>query len=1063
MIVLHAAFCDGQLVVWSEAPAGEARPRARRSPNPVVEQLTPLPYDAGSRELLAALDTAGMVTPALKRRSAPGAVWLPTLRKVPVVSSPLIAGPPRSKTTPRLVPWQVTTFSLHPHEVVTLLTVCGGKQLLAPGIVIGQDLAYWGRVLRFASALVGRQLFLPGVTQDFRGYHAKWTPAITGIDSERVATLAAAMPAVARGVTMDRIVAPDIPAASVLDAFLALTVDYLVRSALTHDVGSAAPRRRKKRAGNFDSVHDQWMQALRSGDDRLHDDTETLAQLAAQYQAWQRPVAVTTASPYRLCFRLEDPEIERVAGEDAAEEDIAAAVQRAAQESWYVRYLLQATRDPSLIVPVSEVWNAQGRTAAVMQEDGADPREYLLVSLGQASGISPHIEASLHSAAPGGYDLDFGGAHAFLSETALVLEQAGFAVMLPAWWTRKGTKLRLAARANVSSPAMQGGGGISLEEIVKFDWEVALGDAKLSLQDLQALADLKAPLVQIRGQWVQLSSEEIEAALAFWQQRAKGEASVRELVRLSLGADGADGAAGPLRFEGVSATGWIGELLAQLQGQDSLEPLTAPTGFSGTLRPYQERGYSWLTFLGQYGLGACLADDMGLGKTIQTLALVQRDWSANSTNSANSRRPVLLICPTSVVGNWHKEAARFTPELPVLVHHGPDRPKGQSFADAAAGQAIVVSSYPLLHRDLDSFKAVDWAGVVLDEAQNIKNPQTKQAQAARLLPASYRIALTGTPVENNVGELWSIMEFLNPGFLGTQADFKRTFFVPIQAHRDPQAAERLKGVTGPFMLRRLKTDKTIISDLPEKLEMKVFCTLTPEQASLYAAVLKDVDDPLDEAEGIQRKGLILATLTKLKQVCNHPAHFLGDNSAIPGRSGKLARLSEMLAEVLEVDERALIFTQFAELGAILQQHLQETFGREVLFLHGRVTKKKRDELVMRFQDDSGGPALFVLSLKAGGTGLNLTQANHVFHFDRWWNPAVENQATDRVFRIGQTKDVQVHKFICAGTLEEKIDEMIERKQEIAAQVVGAGENWLTKLSNDELRDLLALRETAVVG
>jgi SNF2 family DNA or RNA helicase len=423
----------------------------------------------------------------------------------------------------------------------------------------------------------------------------------------------------------------------------------------------------------------------------------------------------------------------------------------------------------------------------------------------------------------------------------------------------------------------------------------------------------------------------------------------------------------------------------------------------------------------------------------------------------------LLICPTSVVGNWHKEAARFTPELPVLVHHGPDRPKGQSFADAAAGQAIVVSSYPLLHRDLDSFKAVDWAGVVLDEAQNIKNPQTKQAQAARLLPASYRIALTGTPVENNVGELWSIMEFLNPGFLGTQADFKRTFFVPIQAHRDPQAAERLKGVTGPFMLRRLKTDKTIISDLPEKLEMKVFCTLTPEQASLYAAVLKDVDDPLDEAEGIQRKGLILATLTKLKQVCNHPAHFLGDNSAIPGRSGKLARLSEMLAEVLEVDERALIFTQFAELGAILQQHLQETFGREVLFLHGRVTKKKRDELVMRFQDDSGGPALFVLSLKAGGTGLNLTQANHVFHFDRWWNPAVENQATDRVFRIGQTKDVQVHKFICAGTLEEKIDEMIERKQEIAAQVVGAGENWLTKLSNDELRDLLALRETAVVG
>ncbi|MAG35312.1 MAG: ATP-dependent helicase [Dehalococcoidia bacterium] len=1054
MLVLHASCCDDQLVVWSEAPAGEAKPRERRTPNPVLQRVTPLPYDAGSKSLLAALDTAGIVTPALKRRGAPGAVWLPTLRKVPVASSPLIAGPPRSQATPKVVPWQVSTYALRAAEVVTLLTRCGRQQLLAPGIVIGQDLAYWSRVLGFASSLVARQLFLPGVTRDINGYHARWTPAITGIDSERMATLAAAMPAVARAVTMERIVAPDLPAATVLEAFLALTVDYLVRSALTHEVGAAAPRRPKKRAASFDSVHDQWIHALRSGDDRLSGAAETLEQLAAQYREWARPVAVTTASPYRLCFRLEEPAIELAPGAEGDEEDLAAAAQRAAEEPWYVRYLLQASHDPSLIVPVPEVWEAQGHTAAVIQHDGADPREYLLASLGQAAGISPHIEASLHTAAPGGYALDLNGAHAFLSETALVLEQAGFGVMLPAWWTRKGTKLRLAARANVRSPAMQGGSGLALDEIIKFDWEVALGDTQLSLQDLQALAGLKAPLVQVRGQWVQLSAEEIQAALAFWQQRATGEGSVRELVRLGLGADGATG---PLRFEGVSATGWIGELLAQLHGHDALETLTAPSGFSGTLRPYQERGYAWLAFLGRYGLGACLADDMGLGKTIQTLALIQRDWAADG------RRPVLLICPTSVVGNWHQEAARFTPDLPVLVHHGPDRPQEQRFAAAADGHALIISSYPLLHRDLDSFKMVDWAGMVLDEAQNIKNPQTKQAQAARAVPARYRIALTGTPVENNVGDLWSIMEFLNPGFLGTQAAFKRTFFVPIQANRDPQAAERLKGVTGPLVLRRLKTDKAIIADLPEKREMKVYCTLTPEQASLYAAVLKDVDESLDETAGIQRRGMILATLTKLKQVCNHPAHFLGDNSAIPGRSGKLARLTEMLEEVLAVAERALIFTQFAELGAILQQHLQETFGREVLFLHGRVTKKRRDALIARFQDDRHGPPLFVLSLKAGGTGLNLTQANHVFHFDRWWNPAVENQATDRVFRIGQTKNVAVHKFLCAGTLEEKIDDMIERKQEVAAQVVGAGEHWLTRLSNDELRELLALRETAVVG
>ncbi len=321
--------------------------------------------------------------------------------------------------------------------------------------------------------------------------------------------------------------------------------------------------------------------------------------------------------------------------------------------------------------------------------------------------------------------------------------------------------------------------------------------------------------------------------------------------------------------------------------------------------------------------------------------------------------------------------------------------------------------------------------------------------------------MSGTPVENNVGDLWSIMEFLNPGFLGTQAEFKRNFFLPIQTRRDPEATQRLKRITGPFLLRRLKTDKSIISDLPEKLEMKLFCTLTREQASLYAAVLKEVEESLEESEGIQRKGLILGTLSKLKQVCNHPAQFLGDNSSIPGRSGKLARLDEMLEEILEVGDRTLIFTQFTEMGEILKRHLQESFGREVLFLHGGVPRKQRDRMVERFENDAGGPPIFLLSLRAGGTGLNLTAANHVFHFDRWWNPAVENQATDRAFRIGQTRNVLVHKFICGGTLEEKIDEMIEAKKELAEKVIGAGEGWLTELSNQELREIFALGKGAV--
>jgi SNF2 family DNA or RNA helicase len=421
----------------------------------------------------------------------------------------------------------------------------------------------------------------------------------------------------------------------------------------------------------------------------------------------------------------------------------------------------------------------------------------------------------------------------------------------------------------------------------------------------------------------------------------------------------------------------------------------------------------------------------------------------------------LLVCPTSVVGNWRKESERFTPELPVLIHHGQQRAKGAGFAKQAKKHALVLTSYALLHRDLPQLQSVPWAGIVLDEAQNVKNPETKQARAARGLRADYRIALTGTPVENHVGDLWSIMEFLNPGLLGTQAEFRRTFFVPIQALRDAAAAERLQRLTGPFLLRRVKTDPTIISDLPAKQEMKVYCTLTKEQASLYAAAVAQADEEMRTAEGIQRKGLILGLLSKLKQVCNHPAQFLGDNSPLPGRSGKLSRLTEMLEEVLDEGDRALIFTQFTEMGELIRRHLQETFGREVLFLHGGVPRKQRERLVDRFQTGADGPRLFLLSLKAGGTGLNLTAANHVFHFDRWWNPAVENQATDRAFRIGQARNVQVHKFLCVGTLEEKIDEMIERKQAIAGRIVGTGEAWLTELSNEQLRDLLTLRPEAV--
>jgi SNF2 family DNA or RNA helicase len=357
---------------------------------------------------------------------------------------------------------------------------------------------------------------------------------------------------------------------------------------------------------------------------------------------------------------------------------------------------------------------------------------------------------------------------------------------------------------------------------------------------------------------------------------------------------------------------------------------------------------------------------------------------------------------------------------------------------------------------------MEWSGIVLDEAQKIKNPSAKQTQAIRRLQAGYRVGLTGTPVENRLSELWSIMQFLNPGYLGSQRAFRTNFARPIERYQDQEAAAQLRKLVQPFILRRVKTDPTIIQDLPDKLENKVYCTLTPEQATLYQATVDGALQQVEEAEGIKRKGMVLSMLTQLKQICNHPAHFLKDGSSLPDRSGKLARLGEMLEEVLSVDERALIFTQYAEMGALLQQHLQELFGGEVLFLYGGTPAKRRDRMIARFQEERvQGPAIFVLSLKAGGLGLNLTRANHVFHFDRWWNPAVEDQATDRTFRIGQTKDVWVHKFVCAGTLEERIDELIESKKALAESVIGAGEGWLTELDTDQLRELVALSREAV--
>ena len=1037
MIILHGGWQDGRMLLWAEQSWDELRPEGKGDP-PRNEH----PYCADHGELGSVLANVAPGFRADSGAAVSATAWLPSRGGSPLPSSALVADPPRSRARPRLMPWSIPAYRVSPADAIPILQACKGQGMLTNGVGIGVDLAYWSQAVRFGAALVARQQFLPGTIHDGDGARAAWVPLFIGADAERLARLSQRMPASARALSEpDAGQPPDQPAATVLRTFVAGVADSLVRNPNGAPEVAAPKGRRKKSA--FDSVHDAWLSGLKSIDGAVHGTPEQLGQLRAQVAEWQRPIALMASAPFRVCFRLEEPP------EPPGDEPDVAPTQR---DGWYLRYLLQSHEDLSLLLPASAVWKTGSQRVPELERDGFNPQEFLLASLGQASGVCAGVADSLQRKRPAGRKLDAAMAYQFLTRESIALEEAGYGIILPAWWTRRGTKTKPTIRANVKTPQMQGGGGVSLATMLELNLEVALGDQVMTARELEALAQLKTPLVRLRGQWVELNASEIRAALDFWNR--KGETTLQDVIRLAVGAGETPGG---FDVDGIAASGWLEDLLGQLTGRAEFQELETPEGFCGTLRPYQQRGYSWLAFLRRWGLGACLADDMGLGKTVQTLAAIQQDRRDGVTG------PVLLVCPTSVLNNWRKEAARFTPDLLLMVHHGPGRKRGTAFVEAAHQHAIVVASYGVLARDVGFIAEVPWRGIVLDEAQNIKNPVTRQARAARSLGADYRVALTGTPVENHVGDLWSVMQFLNPGLLGTESEFKRDYFIPIQAERDEGTAQRLQRATGPFILRRLKTDRAIITDLPEKLESKEFCPLTREQATLYEAVLREAEQALEEAEGIERRGAILGTLTKLKQVCNHPRQLLGDNSAIEGRSGKLARLQDMLEEIIAAGDRALIFSQFAEMGTILQRHIQDTFGKEALFLHGGVSRRQRDLMVERFQDVKNGPPVFILSLRAGGTGLNLTAANHVFHYDRWWNPAVENQATDRAFRIGQTSNVQVHKFMCAGTLEERIDLMIEAKQATAERVVGTGEGWLTELSNDELRDVLSLSSEAAVA
>ncbi|HEX9277844.1 MAG TPA: DEAD/DEAH box helicase [Casimicrobiaceae bacterium] len=640
-------------------------------------------------------------------------------------------------------------------------------------------------------------------------------------------------------------------------------------------------------------------------------------------------------------------------------------------------------------------------------------------------------------------------AYQFLTDVPK-LEAAGIIVRMPGTW-RAGRPARPLVKASVGAkpPSLLG-----KDALLDFSMEVTLDGERLSATEIKALLSGGNGLQFIRGRWVEVDRQKLGRMLERFQAIEKtaaanglpfGEA-LRQVAGASL--DDADESA-DAEWSQLVAGPWLAEILQGLRQPDGLAQVSPGPELEGTLRPYQQTGVRWMYLLARLGLGACLADDMGLGKTIQVLALLlilKREHKES--------RPSLLVAPASLLANWAAEAERFSPGLRLLIAH-PSELRAVELqaldAERLSGIDLVVTTYGTLPR-LPCLQDVQWRVAVLDEAQAIKNPGAKQTRQVKKLNAQSRIALTGTPVENRLSDLWSIFDFTHPGLLGTEKVFASfTKRLAKAEHFGP-----LRSLVRPYILRRLKTDKRVIADLPDKSELKAWCHLSPPQAALYQSAVEELAAALEDAEGIGRKGVVLSFLMRLKQICNHPSQWLGDAAWRAADSGKFARLSELAEVIAAKQEKVLVFTQFREMTEPLASFLGVIFGREGLVLHGGTPVAKRRELVRQFQEDELTP-FFVLSLKAGGAGLNLTAASHVIHFDRWWNPAVENQATDRAFRIGQQRNVLVHKFVCRGTIEDRIDQLIESKQELVRDVLeGGAELLLTEMSDRELLDLVKL-------
>ncbi len=1055
MAVVHANFTGTDLHLWAEtgeAADGMAAERAHpfaADPGRLRQALGPMPAELREATIELRLPTADgspTASPTLAHHSgstddeAAGAASFETW-SVPTLACP-------AAHAPRILEHLVD---------LSERSTRGGDLGATNGRLYLADSAwYFATAARLGIRLLSEQRFVPML--DFRGgksVRGEWAPWLS--DKEiggETARLLSAMPPSARAV----VDAQEHDGWNVTRSFISAVVDGLARQTMLDEDLHEAIEDRDPEA----DPHVAILSGLLNQTTEIKLASTDPIGIARTLQTWVATLEDHGRdASWKLQLVLDEPD------DDVLPPDLAAPSDGV---RWPLRFRLMCVDRPELVVEAADVWLLRAESVTIEGRRLDSPQELLLAELGRAVRIYPKLERALSESAPESIELTTREAYDLLREVRPLLIEQGVSVRAPSWWDSSAA--RLGARLLLRSDELSGPDGapspssaarprMGLNSLVDYEWRLAVGDTPLSLEEFERLAAQKTPLVRLNGQWIEVRPEHMRAAIAFVRENPGGQMEIGRALHMAYTREAGNSG---LNITGVDAHGWVSMLLGGSTTEHMRLPeLEPPEGFHGHLREYQQRGVSWLAFLDSLGLGACLADDMGLGKTIQLLALLEHERAQR--HDGVSEGPTLLVVPMSIVRNWEREARRFTPDLAVLVHHGPERLTGDAFIDAANQSDLVVTTYGLAQRDVESLELIGWRRVVLDEAQNIKNPQAKQSKAVRRLNAPRRITLTGTPVENRLSELWSIMDFCNPGLLGSAGEFRRLFGVPIERHRDADRSGQLRELVRPFVLRRLKTDPKVITDLPDKVETKEYCQLTSEQAELYQAYVKRMMHDVDEADPQHRRGLVLTALIRLKQICNHPAQIdadrIAEGSHTAARSGKCIRLIEMLDEVMSSGAQSLIFTQFRAMGDLLVPILRHAFDRDVLFLHGGVPPKKRQEMVDRFQRADGTAPIFILSLKAGGLGLNLTAATHVFHFDRWWNPAVENQATDRAFRIGQTKNVHVHKFIVSGTLEDRIDQMIESKIELAEGVIGSDEAWLTELSTEQLREVLELRSASV--